>query len=51
MIFALLMLTILATLVAIWYGRTTYAGLFLLATIGTAIVLAIDIDTPLTLAF
>jgi hypothetical protein len=51
MIFALVILVILATLVSIWYGRTMYAALFMLALIGSAIVLVLDIDTPLHLAF
>jgi hypothetical protein len=51
MFFALLILMILATLLSIWYGRPAYAAWFMLATIGIAIVLALDIDTPLNLTF
>ncbi|HEY4072063.1 MAG TPA: hypothetical protein VGM52_03070 [Herbaspirillum sp.] len=51
MLFALLILVILATLLSIWFGRTTYAAWFMLATIGIALVLALDIDTPLNLTF
>jgi hypothetical protein len=51
MLFALLILVILATLLSIWYGRTRYVAWFMLATIGIAIVLALDIDTPLNLTF
>lgn len=51
MFFALLILVILATLLSIWYGHKTYAAWFMLATIGIAIVLVLDIDTPLNLTF
>ena len=51
MFFVLVILVILATLVSIWYGRTIYTALFMLALISSAIVLALDIDTPLHLAF
>ena len=51
MFFALLILVILATSVSIWYGRRIYAALFVLATISAALILALDIDTPLHLAF
>ncbi|MDB5992303.1 MAG: hypothetical protein JWQ10_3706 [Herbaspirillum sp.] len=51
MFFVLVILVILATLVSIWYGRTIFAALFVLALIGSAIVLIHDIDTPLHLAF
>jgi hypothetical protein len=51
MIFALLIVMVLVTLASIWYGHATYAALSTLTTIGVALVLVLDIDTPLLLSF
>jgi hypothetical protein len=51
MIFALLILLVATTLAAIWHGRSQYAVLFGVSAFATALVLVVDIDTPLTLVF
>lgn len=51
MLFALLILMVLATSASIWYGKTPTTALFMATAIGTLMVLIADIDTPLRLAF
>ncbi len=51
MIFALLMLAIAITTAAIWHGRRMAAILFAITALAAGVVLALDINTPLTLVF
>lgn len=51
MIFALLMVAIAITTAAIWRGHSMYALLFAVSTLAAALVLVLDINMPLTLAF
>lgn len=51
MIFALLMVAIAMTTAAIWRGHSLYALLFAVSALAAALVLVLDINTPLTLAF
>lgn len=51
MIFALLMVATAITTAAIWRGHSMYASFFAVTTLAAALVLVLDINMPLTLAF
>jgi hypothetical protein len=51
MLFAILILMILAALAGIWYGHPMSTAWFVLTVLCIATTLVVDIDAPLHLAF